>query len=135
MKYSNNLTEEWGNAYFRVTEPFDCYLLVGVSESNTYTGRSMVFGNVYQRVTLRPGDEIHDLFGGVFVARQRGAALPARMKLPTKHPFERGPDEPGAWPLAKLERVAVGRQVQYASKPKKMPKGAMCANDHDSVVP
>lgn len=136
MRYHNNLTDEWTNAYFRVTAPFDCYVLVGHSDSNTYTGRSMVLGNVYQKVTLRPGDEVHDLFGGVFVARQRArAALPGRVLLPTKHPFERGPDDAGAWPLDKIERVAIGRQVQYANNPKKRSAGAMCANSHDSVVP
>ena len=102
MKYRNNLTDEWTNAYFRVTEAFDCYVLVGLSDSNTHIGRSMVCGNVYRKITLKRGDEIHDLFGGVFVV-QAGSreALPGRMLLPTKHPFERGPDPAGSWPTTR----------------------------------
>jgi hypothetical protein len=136
VKYRNNLTDEWTNAYFRVTAPFDCYVLVGLSDSNTYMGRSMICGNVYRKVTLRRGDQIHDLFGGVFVVRKGDpAALPGRMLLPTKHPFERGPDPAGAWPTDKLKRVKAGAPADYSHKPEKMTPGAMCTNGVDSVVP
>jgi hypothetical protein len=135
VKYRNNLTDESSNAYFRVVAPFDCYALVGLSDSNTYAGRSMVCGNVYRKLSLQIGDEIHDLFGGVFVVAKGSIALPGRMQLPTKHPFERGPDAEGAWPLDKLQRLALGRNAEYASKPAKMSPGALCANGIDSVVP
>jgi hypothetical protein len=136
VKYRNNLTDESSNAYFRVVESFDCYVRVGLSDSNTYAGRSMVCGNVYRKVTLKRGDEIHDLFGGVFVVREGAReALIGRMLLPSKHPFERGSDPEGAWPLDKLKRVDVGSKVDYARNTPKMSPGVLCANGIDSVVP
>jgi len=134
MQYRNNLTAEWGNAYFRVTASFDCYVHIGISDSNTYAGRSMLMGNVYRKLTLVPGDEIHDLFGGVF-AVHAGNALRAQMQLPTKHPFERGPDVVGPWPLDKLQRIETGAAAVYTHKPEKMSPGTRCANGIDSVGP
>jgi hypothetical protein len=135
VQYRNNLTNEGGNAYFRVTKAFDCYVLVGLSDSNTYAG-SLVCGNVYRKVSLKRYDEIHDLFGGVFVVcKGEPEGLHGRMQLPTKHPFVKGPDPEGAWPLDKLKCIGVGRQIAYAYNLKKMSPGVLCANGIDSVVP
>jgi hypothetical protein len=134
--YRNNLTDEWGNAYFRVIDAFDCYVLVGYTDSNTHIGRSMVCGNVYRKVTLKLGDEIHDLFGGVFVVREgESEGLPGRMQLPTKHPFEKGPDPAGPWPLDKLKRIDAGCKVTYVSRTDKMNQGELLANGVDRLVP
>lgn len=135
MQYRNNLTDEWANAYFRVVSAFDVYLLVGTSESNTYAGRSMVLGNVYRKVTLAPGDEIHDTHGGVFAVQDQ-IGFSARMLLPTKHPFEKGPDSVGAWPLDKLQRIADAdrRPATYQSRvPQRAPGAVRCPNGIDSV--
>jgi len=97
------------NTYYTVEEAFTVYALVGHSESNTYYGASMIYGNVYRRLLLHPGDEVHALHGGVF-AVQPGIAggdgptvLPVRFTLSDKHPFEKTyGGEQERWPLDRL---------------------------------
>jgi hypothetical protein len=59
------------NKYWRVTHPFTVEAIVGHEKSNTYIGASMVLQTRYQTITLRPGDEIHELCGGDFAIHER----------------------------------------------------------------
>jgi hypothetical protein len=61
------------NIYYAVIEPFTVEARVGLSDSQIYIGSSMALRTIYQTVTVRPGDEIHLLFGGDFLVRD-GAA-------------------------------------------------------------
>jgi len=70
MKYKNNLSNIFGNSYFEVIEPFEAYIPVGKYLSNSFVGSSQMLGIAYQKITLQPKDQIHDLFGGVFVSYQ-----------------------------------------------------------------
>lgn len=79
------------NAFFRVEKPFRIYRQFGRSESNTWIGRSRVTSNVYHALNVQPGDELHALVGGLFVADRRDGqpdAAPALLK-PPKPPLEK----------------------------------------------
>ena len=139
MRYQNNLTDLHENAYFRVIECFEVLRLIGISESNTWVGRSRMFGNVYERRILRPGDQVHDLFGGVFVLLGE-AVFRARMKLSEKHPFEKtyGPPGEELWPVEKLERIAPEDVLRprggYHRDVPKMAPGEFVGRGIDSIL-
>ncbi len=59
-------------AYFKVVEPLRVWRHVGMSESNTYIGRSLAITTVKDAVDAVPGDELHDLPGGTFVTGPDG---------------------------------------------------------------
>lgn len=114
MQYRNNLSDIWGNSYFEVVEPFKVYIKVGISKSNTFIGSSMMYGNVYEHVTLEPGDEIHDLHGGVYAIID-GEPYKAYPEISEKHPFEKsyGTHEE-QWPVKNLRKITEAK----ARKPK-----------------
>lgn len=98
--------DNWTNTYYRVTEPFEVYVKVGVADSNTFIGRSQMLGNVYERRRLKAGDEVHAIAGGTFVVID-GEAWPASCRVADWHPFEgkyHG-HEIDKWPLEKLQRT------------------------------
>ncbi len=139
MRYRNNLTDKSQNAYLVVTEPFEVYALAGHSDSNTWVGSSKALGNVYDRVTLKPGDEIHDLFGGVFAVID-GTAREVRTTISEKHLFEKsygGSVE--EWPVAKLREIkaAEATQPKGGYRPKPLPSdlkpGKFVGRSLDSV--
>jgi hypothetical protein len=139
MKYRNNLTDESDNAYFFVKKPFETLILVGHSESNTWTGRSQLLGNVWKRVTLGKDDQIHDTHGGVF-AVIKGEARKATMYVSDKHPFEKkyGGSEQH-WPVENLERIQYDYLVRkpeggYHRELPTMPPGEFIGLSIDSVV-
>lgn len=104
MRYRNNLSELSGNSTLVVTEPFDCYVETGITDSNTYFGASMALGRVFTRVRLPAGTLLHDLHGGVF-AELHGVAYPAVITVPSKHPFEKTYlRREETWPADHLER-------------------------------
>ena len=88
MKYRNNLTDSMNNSFFKVTSPFKIYIAVGRYTTNTFFGSARAMGVMYRHVTLNPGDEIHDLVGGVFVYHD-GKTYQGKMNLSEKHPFEK----------------------------------------------
>ena len=144
MQYRNNLTNEWANAYFRVVRPFPAYLLVGISEAQTYVGSSRMLGNVYEHRELRPGDEIHDIHGGVFAVVREGRsyqAYAAKIQLSDKHPFEKTYGEPPLeiWPVERLERLEARQALVppggYNRKMTLRAPGERYGRNIDSVVP
>lgn len=54
------------NKYYTALEPFEVLRAVGTKPSNTYIGRSQVIDTVYETTTVNPGEELHDLVGGLF---------------------------------------------------------------------
>lgn len=93
------------NTFFRVTAPFEVLVQVAYFETNTWARPGSPFmGPVYRRVTLQPGDEIHNLYGGRFVLAG-GDVKTVSMKASDKHPFERGPGSADVFPLDKMERI------------------------------
>jgi len=124
MKYKNNLSNISGNSYFEVIEPFEAYIPVGKYLSNSFVGSSQMFGIAYQKITLQPKDQIHDLFGGVFVS-YKNRMVPVKMQLSDKHPFEKvyGYEEE-IFPVEKLKRIDLVEGKKYCndlpdvSKPK-----------------
>ena len=135
MLYRNNLTIEWGNAYFRVTDPFEVYIRVGIAVSNTYYGAAQLFGTVYERLCLQPGDEIHDLHGGVWLVRE-GESWPVRMSVPDWHPFEGRyhSNEDHVWPLERLQRLeAKSAPITYDHRGELTTPGAGVGRSIDSV--
>ena len=104
-----------GNTYWRVTEPFEVYVLRGTTESNTSVGSSKMLGNVYQPVTVEPGGEIHGLVGGVFYIDPNGSVTEVTLALSDKHPFEKVYLLPvDKWPLDKLA-LTTCRPVTYSN--------------------
>lgn len=134
MKYRNNLSDVSTNSFFAVTAPFEVFIHVGHAESNCYVGASRLFGAVYRKVTVAPGDEIHDLCGGVF-AVFNGVAFSATMKIDDRGVFERGEPEPQEWPTGSLAPIARGRECVY-HKPQtlKMAAGTPVGHGIHSVL-
>lgn len=106
MKYRNNLTDLFENAFFEVIEPFDVHVPVGQYESNTFIGSSRLIGILYKRLTLNPGDHLYDLHGGVFVLKD-GTLQKARMQISDKHPFEKTySGDLEIFPVEKLKKIS-----------------------------
>jgi hypothetical protein len=96
------------NAFFVVERPFRFYRQIGISQSNTWIGRSQVFTNVHHALNAVPGDEFHALVGGLFVADRRDggpSAAPARLSAP-KPPLEKNY---GSQPADRILRGMVER--------------------------
>lgn len=135
MKYRNNLSNISGNSYFEVVEPFEAYIPVGKYLSNSFVGSSQMFGVAYQKITLKPKDQIHDLFGGVFVSYQN-RMVPIKMQLSDKHPFEKvyGGDEEN-FPLEKLKKIDVVEAKEYNMELPDVPDpGKRFGRSVDSVI-
>lgn len=102
MKYRNNLSDLSENACFIVRESFEVLVPVGIFDTQTFVGRSMMLGKLYRRVTLLPGDILFDTFGGVY-ATHDGKTFESTISLSEKHPFEKNYDQSYAtWPVDKL---------------------------------
>lgn len=95
------------NAYYCVTEPFACSIVIGCAETQTYIGRSMVLQKVYRRINAQPGDEVHHLYGGLFLvclAEQR--SYPVELVPLNTHPFLKQYMAPyEKWPIEKLAPI------------------------------
>jgi hypothetical protein len=96
-------------AWYEVIEPFEAFMLIGTTASNTYVGSSMACGNVYLRARVPVGSRVADLPGGLFV-EVRDVAYSAKLELSDKHPFEktygpvrRPPLPAGLRPIEKFE--------------------------------
>jgi hypothetical protein len=122
MKYKNNLSNISGNSYFEVIEPFEAYIPVGKYLSNSFVGSSQMLGIAYQKITLQPKDQIHDLFGGVFVSYQN-RMVPIKMQLSDKHPFEKvyGYEEE-IFPVEKLKKIDLVEGKKYCNDLPDVPK-------------
>jgi hypothetical protein len=122
MKYKNNLSNISGNSYFEVIEPFEAYIPVGKYLSNSFVGSSQMLGIAYQKITLQLKDQIHDLFGGVFVSYQN-RMVPVKMQLSDKHPFEKvyGYNEE-IFPVEKLKRIDLAGNKDYYNDLPDVPK-------------
>lgn len=73
----------FGNNYFAVEKEFRLLAVDGHSPSNTYIGSSRSYDAVLLAVNARPGDEIHDLVGGMFhVSGETGLVSSIRMVPP-----------------------------------------------------
>jgi hypothetical protein len=57
------------NQYFAVKEPFTIEVRVGLADSQVFIGSSMALQDLYETVTVRPGDQLHLLVGGDFLVR------------------------------------------------------------------
>jgi hypothetical protein len=132
---NSNLNPTHKNYFWRVTRPFFVYVRVGYSDSNTYFGASMALGTVYRVLTLKPGDEVHALFGGVFVVTPDGV-FSAEIKLSEKHPFEKTYlPERDVWPLDSLEPLATPKAVtQYNRELPRITPGKFYGRNIDSIV-
>ena len=104
----------FSNTFFRVEQPFRIYRQFGTSESNTWIGRSRVISNVYHALNVEPGDELHALVGGLFVADRRDGrpdAAPARL-APPKPPLEKSYGSiPDGEVLHRLAKHGVVREI------------------------
>jgi hypothetical protein len=113
--YETNLPK--ANSYFRVIESFEVLGVAGHKASNTWIGSSQVLDPVYERLTLKPGDEIHNLYGGEF-ALHNGKVWKIVLKEDPKHIFEKRylPDH-HTWPLDSLQQITKteARVVRYAT--------------------
>jgi hypothetical protein len=127
------------NRFFKVTKKFDIFLRVGYSESNTWIGASRMLGSVYRKVSLRRGDEVQDLIGGLFVIRKSGEIFEAKMSIDERHPFEKryGAAPEQALPTDKLieiSREQATKPATYQPKVPKMAAGRMIGGSLHSVI-
>lgn len=75
------------NKYYTALETFQVLRAVGSKPSNTYIGASRVIDTIYEEVSVLPGEELHDLFGGLFHIDSDGKAHETRLTKPV-HIFE-----------------------------------------------
>ncbi|MBO9428169.1 hypothetical protein [Sulfitobacter sp. R18_1] len=95
----------FGNKYFVVKDHFRILKNVGSSPSNTYIGRSRACTPVLLSTTAQPGDEIHDLVGGLHhVCADTGETHHIQM-VPSKGLFEKSYGaNPEAGRIVELQR-------------------------------
>lgn len=60
------------NSYHRVSAPKRVWIKTGNVPGNSYFGASRIYDVVGQEVTLASGDELHNLFGGLFAITNLG---------------------------------------------------------------
>lgn len=75
------------NKYYTALESFTLLRLVGSKPSNTWIGRSRVLDRIYTEVQVLPGEELHDLCGGLFHIDGEGVSHESRLTHPP-HIFE-----------------------------------------------
>ena len=134
MLYRNNLSTVHENRWFEVVEPFQVHLLVGISQSNTFVGSSMCYGNVWRRIMLPAGTRIADVFGGVEVVLPGGrASWPTQVAPTGKHPFERSSPLPEKWPVEKLREIPeFARPPSQTMPPLRLPGNPLGSGGIDS---
>jgi hypothetical protein len=98
------LRDGFDNKYYRVRAGFGVYAQAGHCESNTWLGSHRMFGVVYKRLRLRPGDQVHALIGGTFAVTKHGV-FEVVSRIDDQHPFVKGHREDYAWPLDKLTEL------------------------------
>jgi hypothetical protein len=134
----NNLAAVRGYSYFKVLRPFEVYLQVGVSGSNSSWGSSMIYGNVYKQYTLKRGDQIHSSYTDVY-AVIRGVAYRATLAVSERGPFERvywTPEE--VWPVERLGRITANEAARprdgYPTQFPTIAPGKSVGRGIDSIV-
>jgi hypothetical protein len=60
------------NSYHRVSAPKRVWIRTGHKPSNSYFGAAQIYDVIGQEITLSPGDELHNLFGGLFAITNQG---------------------------------------------------------------
>jgi hypothetical protein len=105
------------NAYFRVTQDFTAWAHDGFGDTNYHYGASQVCRARYVELPmraaddLRPADEIHWLFGGMFLV---GCGDSGKLKSfsgrviapdPDKSPFERTYGDPDAEKRGRIKQL------------------------------
>lgn len=83
------------NSYYRVIKPFDIYVLSGHEKSNAYYGSANILRPIFKKFKAVVGDEIHNLYGGLFWVPKGGGQLGGggytiHLTKPDFSPFERG---------------------------------------------
>lgn len=62
----------YGNEYYRVSAPKKVWIRTGHKPGNHYYGAAQIYDVIGQEITLSPGDELHNLVGGLFVITNQG---------------------------------------------------------------
>lgn len=75
------------NKYYVALEPFEVLRASGSKPSNTWIGASQVIDTIYETVTVQPGEELHDLVGGLFHVDGDGKPHETRLTQPV-HIFQ-----------------------------------------------
>lgn len=114
-----------GGRVMEVTESFECYVEVGITESNTYFGSSQALGRVWQRFTLVPGDQIAAYWSGLVHILVGEYLRPAQYTLSAKHPFEK---EYGGGPIDKWPAMLEAQGVTQAELARNMGVSAKHVN-------
>ena len=112
MRYARTIE----NHYYGVTSPFPVEVRVGLRKSQVFIGSSMALQDLYQTVTVQPGDELHLLVGGDFLIRNGVAyAFDTRQHQASEimlHPAPWDPDLPMDH-LVEISRDQAHRPAAY----------------------
>jgi len=122
MKFRNYINEDMNrnnlasaNSYYKVIKPFDVQIQTGSEPSNAYYGSARIHKPVWKAVKAKKGDEIHNLFGGLFfVTGNKTYNMAVGKEPPRWAAFERNTGRYDKFPLNNLEEIEVGRKVKYA---------------------
>lgn len=100
----SNLTPDFTARWYRVREPFKVLVATRMFLANTWVGSARVLGNIFEIVTVNPGDAIYAMPGGIYV-QQGEEVFPARISTTGKGLFEKMHDKFQKWPLEKLKEL------------------------------
>ena len=111
LEIDNNLG--YPNTFFSVTGSFYAFIMTGHRPSNASYGNSRIMRPVWKKITLRKGDEIHNIHGGqYYVAKKEtppGAkGVPIRFTSNGKEPYWAAFEKYhiyDKWPLNKMKKL------------------------------
>jgi len=111
LKESSNTNLSDANSYYEVIEPFPIWIESGRESTNAYFGSSEIFKTSYKESVAQIGDQIQNLYGGIFLTRklEPNKYISVKASEPNKndHPFLKhyGPRKNEKFPLEKLKKI------------------------------
>ena len=111
-----DLSKRHRSSFFKVKAPFDVWALSGHKKSSDFVGSSRVYKGKYEKIEVRPGDEIHALPGGIFLVGKDGRTASISSKEPEdKSIYERGKSTSDVFDMSKLEEVDRSKATKPSS--------------------
>ena len=100
----NNLPD--ANSYHIVIKPFDIYIMTGSKHKGEYYGSSAIYRATFEKAKAKPGDQIHNLVGGLFYVPKSGKVAKMQMNPESDAgAFERRGREFNKFDLSKLQEI------------------------------
>jgi len=99
----NNLGD--ANSYYTITKSFPVYVMIGSVASNASYGTSRLHKPVWKKIMATAGDQLQNLYGGLFFVDKSGKAYTVHLEEPEFSPFTRGRSFVDKFDLNKLKEI------------------------------